>query len=410
MKKTTFTDTMIRKLKPEESDYTRSEGNGFTIRVMPSGSKTWLYLYTIDGKRRKMNLGCYPEVTLETARGKFEDARRKVKNGVDPLDEQEAAKQEQITAFTVAKLVEEFVTKWVKKSKSTRSAYNDERALNVDVVPAWGKRKAKDIRRRDAILLMEQVAERAPGQAQYLAKVCRKMFSFGLQREIVEINPFVEMVKTIPELSPTRRDRVLSADEVKTVWHGIDLGAGSEATKQILKMILATGQRPSEVCGMRQSEIDGDWWTIPAARMKNKKSHRVFLTKLAKSLIPDTENEIIFSADACDKTDRRAIHVGTLSYALKRSNCYGVTHWTPHDLRRTCRTFLSEIGIPREHAEAVISHTLQGVEGTYNRHTYDKEKQAALESWERKLQAIITGKSSDNVVSITRAKGTRRAA
>ena len=49
MKKTTFTDTMIRKLKPAETKIRISEGNGFTIRVMPTGLKTWLYLYSIEG-------------------------------------------------------------------------------------------------------------------------------------------------------------------------------------------------------------------------------------------------------------------------------------------------------------------------------------------------------------------------
>jgi hypothetical protein len=105
MKKIVFTDTMIRKLKPEKSDYTRSEGNGFSIRVMPSGSKTWLYLYSYEGKRRKMHLGSYPEVTLETARERFEDARRKVKNGIDPVAELEQAADSRRQALTVKGLV-----------------------------------------------------------------------------------------------------------------------------------------------------------------------------------------------------------------------------------------------------------------------------------------------------------------
>jgi len=63
MKVTTFTDIMIRKLRPEDKKYIRGEGNGFTVRVMPSGAKTWLYAYTFDGKRRELNLGCYPNAS-----------------------------------------------------------------------------------------------------------------------------------------------------------------------------------------------------------------------------------------------------------------------------------------------------------------------------------------------------------
>lgn len=410
MKKSLFTDTMIRKLKPAESDYTRSEGNGFTIRVMPSGAKTWLFLYVFDGKRRKMNLGSYPDVTLETARIRFEDARRMVRNGLDPMAEKEQAAEAQRKEPTVADLVNEFMVKWVAKKKTARSAYNDERSLKKDVLPRWGQRKANSIRRRDAILLLEEVAERAPGQAQYLAKCCRKMFSFGIQREIVEINPFAEMVSTIPELAPSKRGRTLSVDEIKTTWTAIDAGPGSDTAKRVLKMILATGQRPGEVCGMRRSEINESWWTIPPERMKNRKAHRVFLTQLALSLVPETDDNIVFPSARVTKqtptSEPKPVTVGSLTFILKRAGYYGLPHFVAHDLRRTCRTFLAEIGIPREHAEAVLSHTLQGVEGTYNRHHYDREKQQALEAWSRKLISIITGTES-KVIDI---KSTRKKA
>ena len=73
---------------------------------MPTGLKTWLYLYSIEGRRREMNLGEYPSVSLVIAREKFEDARRRVKSGIDPSAEQEQTKQENITASTVAELVD----------------------------------------------------------------------------------------------------------------------------------------------------------------------------------------------------------------------------------------------------------------------------------------------------------------
>ena len=108
---------MIKKLKPEEADYSRSEGNGFTVTVRTSGTKTWLYLYAIDGKRRKMNLGNYPAITLETAKAKFHEAQAKVKNGVDPLEEAEAIKLERILTPTVAALVTEYIERHAKGKK-----------------------------------------------------------------------------------------------------------------------------------------------------------------------------------------------------------------------------------------------------------------------------------------------------
>ena len=92
---------MIKKLKPDATEYPKSEGNGFSIRVIPTGFKSWLYLYVFDGKRRCMHLGHYPEVSLESARDKFETARKMVKNDVDPMTVAEQAQEERRKAPTV---------------------------------------------------------------------------------------------------------------------------------------------------------------------------------------------------------------------------------------------------------------------------------------------------------------------
>jgi integrase len=64
-------------------------------------------------------------------------------------------------------------------------------------------------------------------------------------------------------------------------------------------------------------------------------------------------------------------------------------NFTPHDLRRSCRTRLAEIGVSDVVAERVLGHKLQGVLGIYNRHPYDAEKREALELWERRLREIL---------------------
>jgi integrase len=77
----------------------------------------------------------------------------------------------------------------------------------------------------------------------------------------------------------------------------------------------------------------------------------------------------------------------------------GVDHFTPHDLRRTAATFMAGMGFMDEIIDAVLSHVKQGIIRTYNHHDYDKEKQQALKTWERKLNSIFTG-AAPNVVSI----------
>ena len=451
MKKMVFTDTFVKKLKPEESDYSRSEGNGFTIRVMPSGSKTWLYLYAFDGKRRKMNLGQYPDVTLETARDRFDDAKRKVKNGIDPLEEQEQAKQERIHAPTVADLIKEYIKKHAEPNK--RGWMEDKRLLKKDALPAWGNLKAKDIKKRDVVLLLEKIVERgSPGSANNNFKVIRKMFRFAVQRDILEHSPCDGVVMPAPL---NRGDRVLTEQEIRTFWRNLDICHVSDEIRRALRLVLTTGQRPGEVIGMHTRELDDRWWTIPVERSKNKRAHRVYLTdtafeliteqiaanKTARKLSDDTTYDgLIFESPASERLkkdgaprDPQPIAVGSIAHVIRRNTAVPVTDdqgkplftaegkpavrnllevadFTPHDLRRTAATFMSQLGMLDEVIDAVLNHTKQGVIRTYNLNRYDREKQTALESWERKLRQIITGVGKSNVVAIGTAQGTRKAA
>ena len=436
MKKTLFTDKMIKALKPESTDYSRSEGNGFTVRVMPSGVKTWLYVYAFDGKRRKMNLGQYPAISLEDARSRFEDARRQVKNGVDPLAAAEQAKVERIKAPTVADLIDEYIEKHAKPHK--RGWAEDKRILERDALPAWGKRKAADITKRDVVLLLEKIVERgSPGSANNNFKIIRKMFNYAVEKDILQISPCIGVKMPSPLVI---KDRSLSEQEISTLWRALDTCHASDEIKRALKLILVTGQRPGEVIGMHTNEIaierktqknekgqvvrewDEIWWTIPAERSKNKPSHRVYLTKTALELIGPECNGYVFPSP---RTALKPIEVNALAHVVRRNlkspvkingqevfgkdgqpvteNKLGVDTFTPHDLRRTAATMLSEIGFLDERIAAVLNHTKQGVIKTYNRNRYEKEKQQALEAWERKLLSIVTGTAAGKVVPIKRA-------
>lgn len=449
----TFTDTLIRNKKPESVKRFLSEGNGFQVRIMPSGVKTFLYIYNINGKRREMNLGNYPDVTLETARGKFQDAQKHVKKGIDPLAVEEAKmaveeakKEEEAKAFTVAMLIDEYIEKYSKPRKRTWG--EDKRILDKDVLSLWGKKKATEIKKRDIVLLLEGIVKRgAPGGANNTFKIIRKMFNFAVARDIIEHTPCagVEMPSPL-----NKRDKVLTENDIRTFWYALDTCHVSDDIRRTLRMILLTGQRPGEIVGMHTKEIDdtGRWWTIPVERSKNKREHRVYLTDTALNLIgelkkidpktgkklidPDTGKEIdkgyIFP---CPKENPKSgkeqgIHTSAVAHVIRRNfaspvrmkgkdvydksgkpvteNLLGVDFFTPHDLRRTCATLMSEIGIQDETIDAVLNHKKQGVIGTYNRNKYNKEKQAALEAWERKLNSIISGTESAKVISIIRKK------
>jgi integrase len=402
------------------------------------------------------------ETSLKSAREQYQAELAKVKalrrgsaDGADPVLEKKkkqasriAEEAAQAQALTVAKLVEEYVEKHAQKFK--RSWKEDERLLNKEIVAIWGKRKAADITKRDMTLLLENIVDRGtPAMSNQVLKVVRKMFNFAVERDILTHTPCTGVKALAPN---TRRERTLTENEIKTFWHCMEQEQAviSDEIKRALKLVLVTAQRPGEVSGMHTKEINGHWWTIPAERSKNGKEHRVYLTSLALEVISAEIEDIqrslivynlrmkkekkpelpitnpysgyIFPCPHRDKeqpVDSHALPVairrnlewpltdpkGKLLYQKDgkpaTENKLGLEKFTPHDLRRTAATFMASMGFMDEIIDAVLNHVKQGIIRTYNRHGYDKEKQQALESWERKLKNIITATES-KVIPIQR--------
>ena len=281
-KNTMFTDIMIRKLKPEAAKFNRSEGNGFTVKVLPSGTKTWLYVYHLDGKRREVNLGNYPEVSLESARSRFEEARNKVKDGVDLIAEKAEAVEAIKRELTFDQLASEYLANNVDGQLVDYSAYGIRRILltsgkpgGVDDFKEWRSRKVATITTEEAAKLLKSVSDRSAAAARNIIRAARPMFAYALARGMIPTNPFIlGSVKSFLSkpvqirLEPTVRSRTFSEDEIRHFWKEIARCNGSVETKNALRLMLLTGQRPSEVLGLHSDEITGNWWTLPKERTK----------------------------------------------------------------------------------------------------------------------------------------------
>lgn len=423
-----FSDRYIESLRPQKKIVDEREGNGFGIRVLPSGVKTWFFIYRIDGKRRFMNLGHYPSIGLADARKKYRAAFDLYEQGKDPADMADQEKEERRKTPTVATLVEDYIERHAKRFK--KSWEKDEQILNRDVVPAWGKKKAVDITKRDIVELLEGIVTRgAPAMANNCFQIIRKMFNWAVEKDILPHTPCTGVKLPSPKLS---RERTLNEAEIKTLWDNINVCSMSEEIRRALRLILVTAQRPGEVIGMHSTEIDGRWWTVPAERAKNGKTHRVYLTDKALELIGDTKGKgFIFPSPVKDKEtgkEKQAIAPQALIVAVSRAlsspvldekgnpvmgedgkpqtvNNIGIAHFTPHDLRRTAATFMAEMGTMDEVIDAILNHAKQGVIKVYNQYRYDREKQAALETWERKLNSIVSDeKTGAKVISMERRK------
>ncbi len=202
------------------------------------------------------------------------------------------------------------------------------------------------------------------------------------------------MVGTNKPAVETKRDRVLSDEELALVWQcsgGGDFGA-------IVKLLILTGQRREEVGAAQWSEIDpaGALWTIPGNRTKNRLPHDVPLAAPALKMWDDQARrdgrDLIFGSrngpfqgwsDAKEDIDQR-IAQATGGKSLKP--------WRLHDLRRTVATRLGDLGVLPHVVEAVLNHisgSKAGVAGVYNRALYNPEKREALDRWSAKVADIV---------------------
>ncbi len=434
-----FTDRSIAALKPKATLYEVWEDGrtGLGVRVSPKGRKSWNYMYRFNGKARRMTLGTYPAVSLASARVKHASAKELLAKGTDPGALHVEKRRAERLAETVNDIAEEYLEKWARPRK--RSAGEDERILNKDVLPAWGTRKAKDIRRRDVILLLDTIVERgAPIGANRTLGVIRRMFNFAISRDLLDTTP-VAMVR--PPAKENQRERVLSPEEIRIFWKGLDEGPISPGICLALKLQLVTAQRKGESIGAALSEFDLEEekvWIIPPERSKNGKTHRVPLTPLAVTLIeqaravarqdeiaraknlpgaearepkwlfPSPRGDVPVKPQAVNQALYRAcmpIDERPKAARLSKKPAIGLTGIVPHDLRRTAASNMAALGINRLVISKILNHVENSVTAIYDRHGYDAEKRHALEAWAAHLEGILSGKpkAADNVIRLATA-------
>ena len=370
--------------------YRDDEIIGFSVRVTAGGIKSFTLNYTVDGRERRMTIGKWPVWSATAARQRARELRQRVDRGIDPL----AEKIHRRGAPTFADLAREYMD---DEGRTKKSAAALEGMLRRDILPVWGSRKAEDIRRRDVKALVKTKARTRPIAANRILQLVRVVYNWGVEEERVEHNPCHNVKAPAKESS---RERVLTPAEIATVWHGLSEAAMTPTVGAVLKFILATVQRPGECARLEWTEMDGDWWTIPGEKTKNGKSHRVPLTPLALEILEaqPKRNRWVFPS-RYRKLDRPTA-TGAISTAIHLNEDFGIPHWTPHDLRRSASTQMGQLGVAEFIVGRVLNHSERSVTKVYNRYSYDAEKRAALQKWERRLRAIIGELVSASVVEI----------
>jgi integrase len=402
-----LTDAKVRSLRPDPAgEYVQGDLSlpGFGVRVRPTGAPSYVLLKRMPGETRatRVTLGRVDTLTLAKARDLARDAAVAVKSGVDvngekrrdliarKVERDRSREVEEDTGYRPGTFGETAVRYFRQECAGLRRGVEVEAIVRRALLPLWGDRPLDGLRRRDLTAALDPIVAAGKVQAAHkLREVAIRVVNWAVDRGDIEINFLATASrgrKRAGILRRTRRDRVLTVDEIRTVWLACD--DVGQPFGNLIRMTLLLGQRREEVAGMEWAELDlgAGLWTIPAERYKTQIEHVVPLPASAVELIrsvPRICPRFVFST-------RPGTRFSGFSKSKARlDELSGVTGWRIHDLRRTVRTGLAGLRVDPDIAERVIGHVIGGVRGVYDRHAYADEKRDALDRWARHVAGLV---------------------
>jgi integrase len=185
------------------------------------------------------------------------------------------------------------------------------------------------------------------------------------------------------------RERVLSNEEISTIWSALPPGDYAD----IVKVLLLTGQRATEIADLRWDEIANGLVKLQAHRTKNRRPHTIPMSTTVRAILEARQQngrEHIFGIG------QRGFS-GWSKAKARLDEVIKIPQWRIHDLRRTCATGMGELGVFPHVIESVLNHvsgTRSGVAGLYNKAAHETEKAEALQRWADHVAAIAEGQNA----------------
>jgi integrase len=346
------------------------------------------------------------EVGLKDARDLARKAHVQAAGGIDPGEAKTARRQAAKQAVRAPKdiietIAAQFMARHVK-GLAPSSQREVTRVIDRDVLPAWRERRLSQISKSDVHDLLDAIVDRgAPVYANRVLAWLKGLANFAVQRGALDVSPFTGISSPTTE---TARDRVLSDDELLAIWLASDSLEIQHSA--FVKLLILTGQRRNEISGMCWHELDLDagFWTLPAARAKNGREHKIPLADSSVAIIRALPR--ITGSDFVLTFSGRVPMRGHFA-AKKRIDALlsNMEPWVFHDLRRTFASGCARLGIAIHVVEALLNHrsgVISGIGAVYNRYSYDTEKRSAAVAWSRFVEALVSSEALSNVRYITK--------
>jgi integrase len=444
--KTTLTDRAIKAARPKAKAYDIYDAvvPGLALNVLPSGVKRFVLIKRFPGSKHPTRrvLGAYGELTLEAARNKAREWLALIARNVDPAEEVARLKRaaDARRATTFAAVVEDFIRIEVQGSSGKqphhRTADETVARLRNILVPLFGHRPVTELTANEILEPLQLISQigtdrallrlkarkalqrsgrksgAAPEQARKLFATMERLLNWASEPRAgygLEHSP-LERVRKRPFGSSERRERTLNDEELTALQ--LAIARLAPPYRQAYQVLLLSGLRLNEAVQVTWWEIEGNVWVVPAERMKAKngkaRAHVVPVTSALRKVFDGTprgkRGDFIFSRD--DGAAPAAVgnsllkgHLDKLMLEILRQRAIArgedpdrvvLQPWRNHDIRRTCRTTLSRLGVSYDVAEAVLAHAIGGVGGVYDRWGRFPEKRDALERWAKFLAGLVS--------------------
>ena len=400
-----LTDIACRSRKPGPKLKKLSDMGGLQLWVFPNGSKLWRFAYRFGGKQKLLALGRYPDTTLIAARAEREKAKALLKEGRDPSHIRQLALIVNAAGGDTFEIVaKEYVAKLRRQNRSEATLAKIEWLLDF-ARPVLGPLTVREIKPIEVLAVLRTVEARGRyDTARRLRSTIGAVCRYAVATARAETDPTAALQGALTTPTVTPRAAITNPKAFGALLRAIDGFTGQPTTRASLKLMALLFPRPGELRGAEWSEFDFEEavWTIPAARTKMRREHRVPLSPQAIAVLQQLHTTTGGGTLVVPgvRSARQPMSEATLNAALRRLG-YSKDEATAHGFRATASTLLNESG--RWTADAIerqLAHVeANAVRGAYARGEHWDERVKMMAWWAGHLDQL---KSTGAVVPIER--------
>jgi integrase len=363
--------------------------NGLFLNVSDTGARSWLLKFTLDGRRPEMGLGPFPDVPLADARTAARDARKLIRQGINPIEAARAERSEAAAKRAATKTFAQCAHAFIKGQepgwRNAKHAAQWRSTLETYAYPVIGELLVQDIRPAHVHEVLAPIWLTKHETATRVRSRVENVLDYAISRQYREgPNPARLKANLETMLAPSKKvakvehHAALDVEAMPAFWERLRAMQGQGA--MALAFAILTAARSGEVRGATWAEVDFSEavWTVPAGRMKMEKEHRVPLSTAALELLlslPEggPDELVLPSARGKPLSDM------ALTATLRRMGVDAV----PHGFRSTFRVWAAEqTNVAREVVEAALAHRLTDkVEEAYQRSDLFEKRAQLMEQW-----------------------------